>query len=319
MNMKPVIIMGHLIIPSGTEQIYPRTYEGNMRIRSVIVPESVKTIGVRAFANCKNLEEVCFDKRSQCEVIGEGAFGGCYFLREIVFPVSLRLIGQEAFCSCLTLQKVFVPATVEAIGVRAFFFCENLKMVKITGSKTSVFRHAFGRCSKLEIFTYGRKTYVVLPSFRFSGVIVAKCNYSGAEFCKLKRIETCYNGEINGEILYNCAIKKDESVFIGQGETVRRAYADCLRFINAQEREKELQNISIDSIISAYDYQAIARSCYYGIRDFCKLNKIDIDKGRKTVREIGKLIEPIKEEISAARFWAFYQQKLEEEKQGKQN
>ena len=42
--MKPVIIMGHLIIPSGTEQIYPRTYEGNMRIRSVIVQKVLKPL-----------------------------------------------------------------------------------------------------------------------------------------------------------------------------------------------------------------------------------------------------------------------------------
>lgn len=95
MNMKSIIMMGRLIIPSGTEQICPCTYEGNMHIRSVTILGSVKTIGMRAFADCKNLTSITLCEG--IETIESNAFTGCTNLKSIQLPASIKQIMGWAF------------------------------------------------------------------------------------------------------------------------------------------------------------------------------------------------------------------------------
>ena len=164
MNMKPVIIMGHLIIPSGTEQINPRTYEGNIRIRSVIVPESVKTIGVRAFANCKNLTSITLCEG--IETIESNAFTGCTKLKSIQLPASIKQITGWAFYDSGLQKPVLsadgrslvccpqaaagteysVPKSVREIGMQAFVELHNLQRVILPEGLQVIRERAFIAC-----------------------------------------------------------------------------------------------------------------------------------------------------------------------------
>ena len=57
-------------------------------------------------------------KRAASE-IGEAAFTGCAYLKEIAMPASLEIIGAEAFLDCSELEYVSCPEGVQ-IGAAAF-------------------------------------------------------------------------------------------------------------------------------------------------------------------------------------------------------
>ena len=53
-------LSGNVIIPDCMDKIQYKLFDGNKRITSVTVPGTVKEIGVRAFADCENLEQVTY-------------------------------------------------------------------------------------------------------------------------------------------------------------------------------------------------------------------------------------------------------------------
>ena len=63
-------------------------------IKSITIPESVKNIGERAFANCKKLQKATINK-------------------------GVKKISKEAF-SCTTLEEITIPSTVTELGKNAF-------------------------------------------------------------------------------------------------------------------------------------------------------------------------------------------------------
>ena len=164
MNMKSVIIMGRLIIPSGTEEICPCAYEGNMNIRSVTVPGTVKTIGIRGFADCKNLTSITLCEG--IETIESNAFTGCTNLKSIQLPASIKQITGWAFYGS-GLQKpvlresgrilVFcpptaagteytVPESVREIGMQAFAELHNLQRIILPEGLQIIRERAFIAC-----------------------------------------------------------------------------------------------------------------------------------------------------------------------------
>lgn len=164
MNMKSIIMMGRLIIPFGTEQICPHAYEGNMRIRSVTVSGSVKTIGTRAFADCTNLTSITLCEG--IETIESNAFTGCTNLKSIQLPASIKQITGWAFYGS-GLQKpilrasgrvlVFcpqaaagteytVPESVREIGMQAFAELHNLQRVILPEGLQIIRERAFIDC-----------------------------------------------------------------------------------------------------------------------------------------------------------------------------
>lgn len=164
MSMKPVIIMGHLMIPSETEQICPRAYERNMHIRSVTVPGSVKTIGSRAFAECKNLTSITLCEG--IETIESNAFTDCTNLKSIRLPASIKQITGWAFYSSGLQEPVLsasgrilvfcpqaaagteytVPEGVREIGMQAFVELNDLQRVILPEGLQVIRERAFIAC-----------------------------------------------------------------------------------------------------------------------------------------------------------------------------
>ena len=64
-------------------------FEGNKRIKSVSIADSVETIGYRAFQGCTALERVTLPENEKFVEIQSSAFSGCAKLREIAFRASI--------------------------------------------------------------------------------------------------------------------------------------------------------------------------------------------------------------------------------------
>lgn len=94
---KQAYLSGTVKIKNGTVLIAGETLSGHhdSRLEKVILPESLRYIGNRAFKSCIYLEKVVFNKN--IETIGEQAFVGCTSLKNVEIPESVKKIGEKAF------------------------------------------------------------------------------------------------------------------------------------------------------------------------------------------------------------------------------
>ena len=102
--------------------------------------------------------------------IGDGAFGNCGQVTEIIIPSSVISIGVEAFQCCgmksislpnsiktlearsfayTNLNSITIPNSVMSIGTQAFEYSSNLTSVSIPNSVTSIGDEAFMFCTNL--------------------------------------------------------------------------------------------------------------------------------------------------------------------------
>ncbi len=122
-------------------------------VTDLVIPDSVTSIGERAFSDCTSLESVTFGENSRLTSIGERAFSGCTSLASITIPSSVTSIGDSAFYYCTSLKSITIPSSVTSIGDDAFFGCSSLKSITIPSSVTSIGKYAFYNCKSLESIT----------------------------------------------------------------------------------------------------------------------------------------------------------------------
>ena len=93
----------------------------NQTVISYIIPDSVTSIGDRAFSGCSFLFGIVIP--NSVTSIGDRTFCGCSFLTEVDIPDSVTSIGNGAFYDCNSLRSVVIPDSVTSIGERAFEDC----------------------------------------------------------------------------------------------------------------------------------------------------------------------------------------------------
>jgi len=81
------------------------SFLGHKKVATVIIPESVQTIGKSAFKNCKALKKVSF-KGAGLKYIKGNAFYGCSKLQAITIGSKVKTIGAKAFYNCSSLKKI---------------------------------------------------------------------------------------------------------------------------------------------------------------------------------------------------------------------
>jgi len=87
--------------------IYDYAFYNCDSLTSIMIPDSVKTIGSNAFHSCSALKTVTFGENSQLTSIGSWAFRYCESLTSIEIPKSVTTIGNYAFYSCNNLTDVY--------------------------------------------------------------------------------------------------------------------------------------------------------------------------------------------------------------------
>ena len=77
---------------------------------TVSIPNSVTSIGNKAFKDCENLDTVTIP--NSVTSIGNNAFSGCTSLVSLTIPNSVTAIGNYAFYGCRSLDSVIIPNSI---------------------------------------------------------------------------------------------------------------------------------------------------------------------------------------------------------------
>ena len=93
-------------------------YHEEEGVTDVVIPDSVTSIGDRAFFDCTSLSTVTIPK--SVKKIDACAFKFCTNLTSIIIPDSVTSIGYEAFCGCSSLINITIPDSITNIGSDAF-------------------------------------------------------------------------------------------------------------------------------------------------------------------------------------------------------
>jgi len=119
---------------------------GVLHLPERIEDRKVAHIGEEAFYGCASLTHVTIP--DSVVTIGSRAFARCHRLNQIKMGNGVSLIGPAAFYECRSLTQVVIPDTVTRIQIGAFGKCVNLKAVYFKGNAPSlesddVFTHAY--------------------------------------------------------------------------------------------------------------------------------------------------------------------------------
>lgn len=127
-----------VVIPESVTSIGAFSFLGCSGLKSVIIPGSVTSIGDNAFTDCKSLDKATFASvEALCNIdfVNDAANPLFYAqhlyingeeVTDLVIPESVTTIGNYAFNACTNLKSVVIGNSVQTIGWQAFSWCRSL-------------------------------------------------------------------------------------------------------------------------------------------------------------------------------------------------
>lgn len=175
-----------VVLEEGTTQVYEGLFMDCEHLTSVQIPNTVKSIGNRAFYGCKSMTE--FTISPMVETLGEAVFYDSGITR-ISVPASVKSCGSKAysafdgeniqevtleegfeeiydcmFAACAGLTKVNCPTTLRKIGDNAFISCDALPSFTVPDGVTSLGVFAFADCDNLKSVAIPASVTSIEPS-----------------------------------------------------------------------------------------------------------------------------------------------------------
>ena len=211
-------------LPSGLKEIDEYTFSNCMRLQTVNLPDTLTRIGYAAFQHCAIDSLVIPDS---VESIGEFAFVQCLGLESVTLSAGLKEVADSAFYDCEHMETVIIPEGITRIGPMAFWHCLNLCSADLPETLESIGEKAFLRTSLESVNIPDRLTEMdptawketgSLSSFRVSDGNPAFSSADGVLFDKAGSALLCYpEGKAGTEYIIPDTVKT-----VGD-----RAFSDC--------------------------------------------------------------------------------------------
>ncbi len=183
-------------VKDGVKAICQEAFQGLDSLQEVVLPASVTSLGVRAFASCHHLVKITMPS---VEFIYQECFTLCESLKDIVLPETLTHIMRGAFTGCKALEQINIPSHMKVIDQSAFRD-SGLKSLDIeisNGNKCIIYDRAFAYCKHLETVRLN-KNVKIMERMAFAACTALKT----IEFEKPSM--TCSAGEPVATMLVGC-------------------------------------------------------------------------------------------------------------------
>ena len=145
-------LTGTLIIPDSVITIGERAFTGCNNIDTLIIGNSVTSVGQYAFNGCTGLDSLVIG--NAISTIGQYAFYGCTSLKGAISIADT--IGDRAFYNCSGINSLILREGVKYIGSESFYNCSDLTgLLNIPNSVTNIGRNAFNGCSGVDSLIIG--------------------------------------------------------------------------------------------------------------------------------------------------------------------
>ena len=174
----PQELKGYYSVKEGTQIICDNAFSDCCSLSSIVIPDSVTSIGNGVYYDCCSLEYIYIPKSVIC-LKGNPFYGWngkleCFSLNfmyecdilfnkdksriisfrnqkqtSYVISNSVTSIGDHAFYGCSSLAEVIIPNSVTSIGNYVFSKCSSLSSIVIPNSVNSIGEGAFLNCSSL--------------------------------------------------------------------------------------------------------------------------------------------------------------------------
>lgn len=184
-------------------------------LKSLVIPESVTSIGKGALYKCDALESLTLpfvgDGKDNSflgynfgaadytengsivpstlksvtvtggDSVAYGAFHSCSDIVSVVLPDGIESLDKSAFAGCTKLEEVCIPSSVKEIGENAFWNCIGISRIELPQGLEKIGPYAFDGCDKLSsIYIPATVTEIYSTSFEKNGdlseIIVANSN-----------------------------------------------------------------------------------------------------------------------------------------------
>lgn len=219
-----------VVIPDGVTQILDGAFRGHDELVSVVLPDTLQSIGPRAFSGCSSLREIRIPEG--VFEIGRSAFSGCKALVSASLPDGLLRVSESLFQGCTSLKEVRGGAEVDELAGNAFAACEQLEGLELLSHVRTIGSGALAGCAL---------SRVELP-LRMEG-IAAEAFRSCRHLTYIKLPEEI--GSLGNNIFLNCANLHDIGV---SGALVSRfpgafprTFTDGKGLLRPQDERREAQ------------------------------------------------------------------------------
>ena len=234
---------------SGTDDltaIPDNAFRGNSNfncenLSGIILPQSVKSIGVYAFNTCINLVDVVLPK--MLDSIGNMTFHCCYSLSEIAIPEGVQELGN-IFENCTGLKNVTLPSSLRKLA-GTFYNCSSLEKIIIPEGVEILGYSVFGGCSSL--------VDVTLPSTLKEFEESLTLDAGAATFIKCKSLKNIVIPDgvtkLPTILFFECSSLESITIPASVTEIGRAAFGSCekLKTVNYKGTKSEWEAIIIDT------------------------------------------------------------------------
>jgi len=259
-----------IILPESLISIGYMAFD-NTNIDSIVIPAGVKYIRNYAFKNCSNLSYIKIHENAKFLIFSE-AFKNCTSLEEIVNSHNIMIIESKAFENCHSLRSFTLYDNISKIDDNIFKNCKSLQSIIIPESVKSIGACAFSGCSELTTINipkhlseikytslYARFTTIADSCKKLTSFSVAKGNPAFSD--------------ING-ILYN----KDKTILIRCPEGIKGEVVIPASVVEIAQ--SAFENSNIQRVKFGKNVQIIGKNAF---RNCTSLTAVEFSKKLKCI------------------------------------
>lgn len=156
------------------ESIGDRAFAGCSKLTQIVnLFVGSPSIGTYVFENCKSLKSVWVPENMK--TLPRGMFKGCSSLSSVTLPQYLLSIDDYAFDGCSSLADIKLPIYLNSLGYRALADCSKLTSLDLPSSLQNIGSYAFAGCNAMERIDANMAAPITASQSTFNGVDFSNC------------------------------------------------------------------------------------------------------------------------------------------------